>query len=239
MKSSGQDKYAIKNNLQHPRRVICSKTLRGSYTARPPGSLTQQDPPGVWRSIAIFGGTFNPVHLGHLVAAQTALETLKLNRVIFVPSSKPPHKLEKDLASAADRFKMVKLATENHPRFDVSDWEIKRGGKSYSIDTARFFRKKYPLPAQLFFIIGGDELIALPAWKDFEQLLELLTFVAVNRPGYKKSPESRRISHLAVEMPDIDLSSSLIRERVRAGQSVRFLVPDPVALYIEKKGLYR
>ena len=189
--------------------------------------------------VALFGGTFNPIHLGHLVAAQTALEALKLERVIFMPAAVPPHKREKNLASAADRLKMVTLAVVGHPHFKVSDFEIKRGGKSYSIETVRFFRKKYPPPAGLFFIIGGDELNALPSWKDFGHLLKLVQFVAVNRPGYQKKPETSRIRHIAVEMPGIDLSSSLIRDRIRAGQTIRLLVPDRVALYIEKKGLYQ
>ena len=188
--------------------------------------------------IGILGGTFNPIHVGHLVAAQVAQEEMRLDQVIFVPSFLPPHKTEKNLASAADRLAMVRLAIRDNPKFTVSDFEIKKGGKSYSIDTVRFFRKKFPQSSTLFFIIGADELNALKGWKDINELVNLVSFIAVNRPGYK--PAGRKlIKHESVEMPAIDLSSSLIRNRAAAGKSTRFLVPDRVALYIEKAGLYQ
>ena len=191
-----------------------------------------------YRRIAIFGGTFNPIHVGHLVAALTALELMRLDQVIFVVSNHPPHKKDKYFASSRDRLNLVQLAVQGHQAFRVSDCEIKRGGKSYSIDTVEFFRKKFPPPTKLFFIIGGDELNALPTWKDYPRLLERVTFVAVNRPGYQKNIHSERIPHKDVEMPAIDLSSSLIRDYRRKGKSIRWLVPERVALYIEKKGLY-
>ena len=173
------------------------------------------------------------------MAAQTAIEALRLDQVFFVVSNNPPHKKEKNVASSLDRMRLVQLAVRGQRGFQVSDCEIQRGGVSYSIDTVEYFLKKFPPPAQLFFIIGGDELNALPQWKDYPRLIERVQFVAVNRPGYQKDPKSQAIPHKDVEMPAIDLSSSLIRDYVKKGKSIRWLVPERALRYIEKKGLYR
>ena len=159
------------------------------------------------KRIAILGGTFNPIHIGHLTAAQVAQEEMRLDQVVFVPSFLPPHKTENNLASAAHRLAMVRLAIRDNPKFSVSDCEIKKGGKSYSIDTVRFFRKKYPKSTTLFFIIGADELNALKGWKDINELVNLVSFIAVNRPGYKPAGH-KLIKHESIQMPAIDRKST-------------------------------
>jgi len=191
------------------------------------------------KRIAIFGGTFNPVHFGHLVAAQAVKDRLRLDRVIFVPAFLPPHKKETVLASATDRLNMVKLAIGDNPHFTCSDVEFKRKGKSYSIDTAIFFRKKFPKSTALYFIIGADELVQLHTWKDIDQLLHLVTFVAVNRPGFIPPAKIKDLKHIKVEMPAVDISSSLIRNFVAKGRDIRYLTHPKVVEYIKKRSLYK
>ena len=133
--------------------------------------------------IGILGGTFDPVHIGHMAIAQKALEKCRLDKVIFVPSALPPHKKMPRLASAWDRYRMVALAAQGNPRFEVSDYEVQKGGKSYSIDTVCHFRAQYPAETKLFFIIGEDNVDTLETWKEIDRIIEIVTFIVVNRPG--------------------------------------------------------
>ena len=190
------------------------------------------------KRIGFFGGTFNPIHMGHLAITQMAQERFKLDKVIFIPSHQPPHKniAPKELASAQDRYKMVKLAIAGNEHFEVSDVETKRDGKSYTVDTLRHFRKIYPPKAKFFFIIGGDSLGTLSQWKNIEEILQLATFIVVNRPGYS---DIKNIKHLTVTKPGIDISSSYLRQRINSGKSVRYLVPEAIYHYIIKYGLYK
>ena len=188
------------------------------------------------KRIGILGGTFNPIHLGHLAVAQAAVESLYLDRVVFIPSYLPPHKTERNLASAVDRYAMVKLAVKNNPFFEACDIEIKREGKSYSIDTVNILRAKYSALTKFFFIVGADSLATLPSWQRINDILKIVTFAVVNRPSCNKiiSPISVR----TIVMPERDVSSSDIRRRVLRGESIQYLVPDEVRRYIEKNQLY-
>ena len=185
--------------------------------------------------IGILGGTFNPIHIGHLAIAQMAKEKVGLDKVIFVPAFIPPHKIVAHLADAKDRLAMVRLAIADNPSFAVSDYEIKKGGRSFSIDTVRHFRSIYAGKAKLYFIIGGDSLASLPTWKQIDKLLQLVTFIAVNRPGYKKIPKA--IKHIAVES-ELNISSSDLRKWVTQGKTIKYLVPDKVTRYIEQHKIY-
>ncbi|MCC6758076.1 MAG: nicotinate-nucleotide adenylyltransferase [Candidatus Omnitrophica bacterium] len=188
------------------------------------------------KRIGFFGGTFNPIHMGHLAIAQMAQERFKLDKVIFIPSHQPPHKNIAPLASAKDRYKMVRLATAGNEYFEVSDVETKRVGKSYTVDTLRHFRKSYPAKVKFFFIIGGDSLGTLPQWKNIDEILKLAAFIVVNRPGYS---DIKNIKHLTVTKPGIDISSSYLRERINSRKSIRYLVPEAIYHYIIKHGLYK
>ncbi|MDP2938785.1 MAG: nicotinate-nucleotide adenylyltransferase [Candidatus Omnitrophota bacterium] len=186
--------------------------------------------------IGIFGGTFNPIHLGHLIIAQKVLENLDLKRIIFVPCYIPAHKSKKKLVDAQDRFKMVSLAIEGNSRFKVSSWEIKQKATSYTIDTLKHFKNKLGKNALLFFIIGSDSLKELMKWKDVKGILKLVRLVVVNRPGYnfRKLPRG----FIKVSIPGIDISSSLIRKRLSQSKSVDYFLSDKVSEYIKKKRLY-
>lgn len=188
------------------------------------------------KKIGIFGGTFNPIHMGHLAIAQMAQEKFKLDKVIFVPSFLPPHKSVSGLANAKERFAMVKLAIAGNDRFALSDVETRRGGKSYTVETLRYFKTKLPPGVKLYFIIGGDSLPTLPYWKDIGEITTLATFIVVNRPGYVKP--QKHIKYLTVDKPGIDISSSYLRGRLRAGKSIRYLVPEKIFNYIETHKLY-
>jgi nicotinate-nucleotide adenylyltransferase len=199
--------------------------------------------------IGLFGGSFNPIHLGHLVMAQDAALTHMLNRVIFIPAYLPPHKLTQTMVTADQRIDMVRLALSGHDQWEVSDVEIRRGGVSYSIDTVRHFKERYP-EADLYFIIGGDTLPELHTWKAIDELLELCRFVTMVRPGF--DPETLRAT--ALKLPPnhvgelihrvtvghvIGISSTDVRMHVAKNEPIRYLVPDSVERYIHEVGLYR
>lgn len=190
--------------------------------------------------IGVFGGTFNPPHTGHLIVAETARESLNLDKVLFIPSSIPPHKTFQSLVDAERRMAMVKLAISGNPHFEVSDIELRRDGKSYTVDTLRMLTTLYPR-SQLFLLIGIDNLLELHTWKEPEEIFALCEVVAINRPGFSLSAVRkdylRRVTLL--RSPNIDISSSEIRRKARAGKSIRYLVPPAVEAYILKHGAYR
>ena len=188
------------------------------------------------RRIGLLGGTFNPIHIGHLTMAQVAMERMELDKIIFIPSNVPPHKKVRNLALAKHRYAMVRLAIQGNPGFAASNFEIKKEGRSYSIDTIRYFQKSYPLGTKVFFIIGADALSGLRSWKHIDQILESVTFVVVNRPGYIYRED--RIAYKYVAMPDIDIASSFLRTRVMQGRSIKYFVPDRVYFYIKKHHQY-
>ncbi len=187
--------------------------------------------------IGVLGGTFNPIHIGHLAIAQTAKEAADLEKVIFVPSNWPPHKNINHVAPAKNRYQMVKLAIKGCPGFELSDFEIKNAGRSFTVETMRYFRKLFPAQTKLYFIIGGDMLSQLKNWKYIADILEIATFIVVNRPGEFK--QVKKIPYVSVTMPGIDISSSYIRQKIKEGKTTKFFVPEAVLRYINQKKLYQ
>ncbi|AEG34192.1 nicotinate-nicotinamide nucleotide adenylyltransferase [Thermus parvatiensis] len=184
--------------------------------------------------IGLFGGSFDPIHLGHLLAASQAQEVLGLDRVLFVVAARPPHKVP--VAPAEARYEMTLLAVAEDPRFTVSRLELDRPGPSYTVDTLREARRLFP-EDELFFITGADAYRDVLAWKEGERLPEYATLVAVARPGYplKEAP----LPVVPLFVPEVGISSTEIRRRLKEGRSVRYWVPRAVEVYIEKHGLYR
>jgi len=189
------------------------------------------------KRIGILGGTFNPVHIGHLTIAQMVHEQLKLDKVIFVPSHLPPHKSGKRIASPKDRYQMLRLAIKGNPRFQISDFEIKKNGKSFSIETVSYLRDHYSLGTKFFFIIGSDLLPTLHTWKRINEILKIVSFVAVNRPDFKG--RQSKIKAKLITTPGLQTSSSYVRQRITAGKTVKYLVPEDILRYIQQKKLYR
>ena len=186
--------------------------------------------------IGILGGTFNPMHAGHLILAEEVREKLKLDKVIFVPTYLPPHKDNPDIASASSRLSMVKLAIKGNRHFLASDIEIKRDGRSYTIDTLREFKKIYPQD-ELYFIIGSDLLKYLDDWKDLDEIIKMVRFVVATRPGYPLEKIPSRISTIPIRA--VDISGFEIRKAIKENKSFRYLVPEAVLKYINKNRLYR
>lgn len=188
--------------------------------------------------IGILGGTFNPIHMGHLILAEEAFHKLKLDKVIFVPTFIPPHKAIDDVrVKPEDRLTMIKLAIEDNDRFEVSTFEISAKKKSYSIDTLKEFRRLYGEDAQLYFITGSDLLKDLFSWKDVNDIFKISKFAVANRPGYPVTDIPSGIE--TVVITPIEVSSEDIRKRLNSGRSIRYLVPEEVRRYIEEKKLYR
>jgi len=186
--------------------------------------------------IGIFGGTFNPIHIGHLILAEEAREKLMLDRVIFVPTYLPPHKGNSDIAPANARLAMVKLALKDNKYFFVSDIEIKRNGCSYTIDTLKEFKKAYPKD-ELYFVIGSDLLKYLDDWKDLSDVIKLVKFIVATRPGYPLESLPSYISTLAIRA--VDVSGFEIRKAIKEDKSFRYLVTEAVFNYINKNKLYK
>ncbi len=198
--------------------------------------------------MGILGGSFNPIHIGHLILAQEAMERLGLGEVVFIPSATPPHKDKSALADADDRLKMVELAIRGDGRFRASDVEIHRGGISYTVDTIHCLRREHP-DRELVFIIGSDTLTDLRHWRRIDELLSMCRFAVFARPGADwkslrpedlglNSPWAERLLRDCVEGRLIDVSSSDIRRRVSERLSIRYLVPEPVEKYIRERRLY-
>ncbi len=196
--------------------------------------------------IGLFGGSFDPIHVGHLVAVRDAMEAHGLDRVIFIPSGRPPHKPGRPLASPEDRAAMIARAIRGERGFALNRWELGRPGPSYTIDTVREFRRRHR-SAELYFLIGADMLPDLPTWKDIGTLLELCELLPMARPGVPRPSPSRlalpppwpaRLLARWTKVRAMDVSSSEIRRRLAAGRSVRYLVPDGVERYIREHRLY-
>ena len=185
--------------------------------------------------IGVLGGTFDPIHQGHLAAASEVCAELGLDQVLVVPVWSQPFKIGVDSASPEHRLAMCELACAGDPRFSVSRVDIDRGGVTYSVDTLTDLHAAYP-DTELFFITGADALARLDEWKDADRLHHLATFVGVTRPGHAFRESGR--PHILVEAPAMAISSTDVRRRVRAGRPIRYLVPQQVADYIEANGLY-
>lgn len=196
--------------------------------------------------IGIFGGTFDPVHLGHLILAETVRDECGLDEIHFIPAKRPPHKKDAEIAPDKQRVKMLEFALAGHGKFKINLMEIKRDGLSYTVDTLRHLREARP-EVEFSLLIGADSLHDFPTWREPEQILELANVIAVNRGQSEASLEpiksalgdqaAQRIQ--IVEMPMIDISATDLRQRVASQRSIRFLTPRPVELFIQENGLYQ
>lgn len=198
--------------------------------------------------LGILGGTFNPVHIGHIAMAEAARRAHGLDRVLLVPSARPPHKRD-DLAPPENRLEMVRIAVRGRPGLEASSIELDRPGTSYTVDTLEALARLHP-GAELFFILGEDSIPELPGWHEARRILDLARIVAVNRPGssakFRKEdfpgvPEAvfERLESDRVTMPPVAVESRAIRDAVARGESIEALVPPGVADYVQKSGLYR
>ena len=190
--------------------------------------------------VGIMGGTFDPIHIGHMLAAEAARYSYELDEVWFMPSHIPPHKQESGVTGLM-RLEMTSEAVSGHPSFRTLDWEIERGGVSYTVDTVTELRRVYP-HIEFTFIIGADMVNYLPKWHRIDDLARMLHFIGVNRPGSDLNVKLlplflQKVVRIA-DMPLVDISSSLIRKRAAAGESIRYMVPDRVYDYIVRSGIY-
>jgi len=199
--------------------------------------------------LGILGGTFNPLHSGHLIVAQEAYLRLRLDKVIFIPAASPPHKPQENLVEAKHRLRMVALTLRNDPRFVVSDMETKRLGNSYTVDTLEELRQKYGPKAEIYLIVGSDTLDEFPTWKDFPRIAQVAHIVVMARPGHplQKIDDLKAIlgedkveemKGFMLSGPLIGISASEVRRRLARGDSIRYLVPRTVERYIKKHKLY-
>lgn len=203
-------------------------------------------------SIGIMGGTFNPIHHGHLVTAEEALVQFNLNKVVFIPAWHAPHKDNREILAAEERYLMTVIATASNPDFSVSRLEIDRKGSSYTIETLRELQKTYGAKIKIFFITGADAILEILTWKDTDQLYELCSFIAATRPGYclekfkklhlfpeNENQNNRKPEIFFMEIPALAISSTDIRQRIKEERPIQYLVPEGVANYISKYGFYQ
>lgn len=199
-------------------------------------------------NLGIMGGTFDPIHIGHLVTAEEARQQFKLDHVIFLPAGTPPHKEQKYITPAEHRYIMTMLAVVDNPYFTVSRLEIENKQPSYTIDTVRRFFQIYKNGLNLYFITGADAILDIKTWKDYEELLEACSFIAASRPGYPfnklKTIFGSAFAKIAkkihfLEIPAMAISSTDIRRRIAEGKTIKYLTPEPVEQYIYKNRLYR
>jgi len=191
------------------------------------------------------GGTFDPIHHGHLFAAEEVAAQFDLPQVIFMPCRRPPHKDPATVSPAADRYRMAELAVASNPRFTVSRLELERAGPSYTIETLRELRRRMGPELEIFFITGADAVLEIMSWREAEAVLDECRLVAVHRPGYDLGKLGRvlgpeRAAKVApLPIKTLDISSTELRGRAARGQSLRYLTPDAVREYVEESGLYR
>ena len=201
-------------------------------------------------NLLLYGGSFDPIHNGHLIVCRYAAERLQATRVILIPSANPPHKPHKALAPADARVELCRLAIQNEPGFEVEDWETRQTGPNYTLYTVQHFRTVEPPDAQIYWLIGLDSLQELPTWHRVRELASLCTIVTVGRPGCKWPNRESLLQFLSSEQADtleahfldsplIEIAATDIRERVRQGLSIRYFVPDTVAEAVAARGLYR
>lgn len=209
--------------------------------------------------LGLFGGTFNPIHYGHLRAAEEVSDFLELQRLLFIPAARPPHKSTETVTPFRARLEMVRLAVSDHPLFEVSDIENQRPEKSYSVETLRLFRREVGPAAEIYFIVGLDAMLEIETWRDFREIFKLCHFVVLDRPGYDfpalavilknrlscsyqagnqvfHHPEGSKIYFRPITR--LDISSTQIRRLTVAGRSVRYLLPETVRRYILENKLY-
>lgn len=185
--------------------------------------------------IGLLGGTFDPIHCAHLIAASEVHTALNLDQVIFIPAGEPWQKANQEISPAETRLLMVDLAIAGDPRFTSSDIEIKRPGATYAIDTVRQLLQENPTH-EYFWIVGADALVAMPTWHEFSELLKILTIVAVNRNGVSQVKVD--FDYKYIEIPEFQISSTQIRQRVSENNSIKYLVPPTVEKFIKELGIY-
>lgn len=188
--------------------------------------------------IGVMGGTFDPIHLGHLVAASESAHHFDLDQVVFVPTGAPWQKADRQVSPAEDRYLMTVIATAADPRFSVSRVDLDRAGLTYTVDTLRDLRALHP-EADLYFITGADALGDILSWRDADEVLAMAHFVGVSRPGHALLDPGRKGTVTLLEIPALAISSSDCRERVRRGEPITYLVPPGVESFVAKRGLYR
>ena len=197
--------------------------------------------------IGIFGGTFDPIHHGHLIIAQSALETFNLNKVIFIPAGVPPHKSTDVVTSSEHRFKMVQLAIQLHPHFQISDRELVQEGPSYTYHTLTYFQQLYP-KADLYLIVGADSMMEINTWYRYKEWIAIPNILVMNRPGSSADQLQQRINHYQnaygariqlIHSPWLEIASSQLRKRAAEGKSLHYFVPETVAEYIVSHQLYK
>lgn len=193
------------------------------------------------RRLGILGGTFNPVHNGHLIIADAARRALKLDRVVFIPSSEPPHKQGLGILDFNLRYRMLEEAIADNTSFAVSDIEHRREGFSFTVDTLRSIREMASENVKIFFLIGSDNLSLLDTWREPEKIVSLCSLVSLTRPGRENGTGATRLDSQItfLDVPQIDISATMIRDLVAAGESVRYLVPPTVEQFIRKNNIYR
>lgn len=203
---------------------------------------------GKYKRIGISGGTFDPIHHGHLIVAEEVRQKFELDRMLFIPVGLPPHKDNLTVTPAEHRFNMVNEAVSTNPHFEASRIEIDRKGYTYTIDTLTLLKSVYGDDTQIFFMVGADVVKDLLTWKDFRKVFSICTFIAAFRPGADRSEYNKEINDLRseyrakieeVQIPLIEISSTAIRQKVKEGKSVKYLIPDGVEKYIMKNGLYK
>jgi len=201
-------------------------------------------------NIGLFGGSFNPVHMGHLILAEIARTEAKLDQMLFVPAKEPPHKIMRRLAPAEDRLRMTELAVEDNDYFQISEIELKREGPSYTLLTVRELRDRLETGDNLFLVVGADSVHEMPDWWHAKELVREIPIIALRRPGYPMGNLEKvraefgdeaveQIQELAVETPLLQISSTDIRKRIRTGRTIRYLVPDKVRAFILENQLYK
>lgn len=200
-----------------------------------------------FKKIGIMGGTFNPIHIGHLSMAEEIRKSFHLDKILFIPTGNPPHKSIDNLASAEDRYMMTVLATISNEYFSVLDIESKRKGTSYTIDTIKELKENYP-ESEIYFITGADAILEIEKWKDTKGLLNMCKFIAATRPGYNIKELMSGINGLEkkynkkinlASIAPLDVSSSGIRDRLEIGKTIKYMVPDMVIDYINKRNIYK
>jgi nicotinate-nucleotide adenylyltransferase len=200
--------------------------------------------------LLLFGGSFDPIHHGHLIVCRCAAEELRAARVVLIPGANPPHKPRADLTAATERVELCRLAVRDDPLFEVSDWETRQPGPNYTLHTVRHFHEIRPPDTELYWLIGLDSLRELSTWYRVGELVSACTLVTAGRPGSRWPSRAALAEFLApaqierleagyLRGPLIDISATEIRARIRAGLSIRYLVPEPVRRAIEARGLYR
>lgn len=199
------------------------------------------------KRIAVFGGTFDPIHIGHLIVAEMARQEYTFDKVIFMPTASSPHKKDRYISPQEHRFNMVSLALEDNPYFEVSDMELKRQGTSYTVDTLKALHTIYDSQWEIWMIIGGDMLLDIDTWKNVDDIIKMSNFAVYMRPDSSESECRAKAKMLQkqantaikfVHGPKIEISSTFIRQKMGQGDSIRYMVPARVEEYIKNKGLF-